>query len=262
MTTGTSIELSVLGWSAWAPGLVDRISWEEWANGNQTIEGSARADVSSVGSLQRRRLSDVTRMAFATVEQCMSDDLGTEPREGRMRFLFCSRYGEFPRSFNILQGLVRKEPVSPTAFSMSVHNTAASQFSIHCKDPSPFTAIAAGESSLENAFVDAWAQLQEDDCDTIMLVYHDQPLPDLYQDQATSVTCSLALAILLTAQSAGDIASILRLSWLPSRTAEGTTATRVNTTLPVIRLLLGTDTTVTLDTGRLAWTWTGSDAQH
>jgi hypothetical protein len=255
VAVGNSVELAVNRWAAWAPGVADAASWNQWARGEGAIKGPVRPDVSFVASLQRRRLSDVSRMAFAVAEQCLDE---VEPRPG---LVFCSRYGEYPRSFEILQGLARQEPASPTAFSMSVHNTAASQFSMHRRDHSPYTALAAGETTLETAFVEAWSQIVENTGNSVAVVYHDQPLPALYRHQETSVTDSLALGMLLSLPSSDGVERTLRLTWRPSRTQAPAAREDTNPVLAVIRLLLLDGSPVTQDTGRLVWTWSGRDAR-
>ncbi len=249
------VELAVRRWAAWAPGVADAASWDRWARAEGAIEGPLRPDVNFVASLQRRRLSDVSRMAFSVAARCLDE---VEPRPG---LVFCSRYGEYPRSFEILAGLARQEPVSPTAFSMSVHNTAASQFSMHRQDRSPCTALAAGEATLETAFVEAWSQIAGRAGGSMIVVYHDQPLPALYRDQETSVTDSLALGMLLSLPASGGAGRTLRLTWRPSRRQAPAARAAGNPVLAVIRLLLLGGSPVTQDTGRLVWTWTGQDAQ-
>ena len=195
-------------------------------------------------------------MAFAVVEQCL-DGISDEERD-HMRYVYCSRYGEYPRSFDILWGIVNGETTSPTAFSNSVHNTAASQIAIHRKDQSPFIAIAACETCLENAFVEAWTQTNEGH--RVMLIYHDQQLPDLYRDQPTSVRAPLALAILLSKPHVHERNPVFRLDWRASELPETVYGLNDNTVLPIIRLLAQGGSSITHDTGRVAWTWTRVNA--
>lgn len=255
MAIGGSVELVVRRWAAWAPGVEDAASWDRWAKGEATIAGSVEPDVSFVSPLQRRRLSEASRMAFAVAAQCMEDADAGAP------WVFCSRYGEYPRSFEILQDLARQQPASPTAFSMSVHNTAASQFSIHRRDRSQFTALAAGEATLEAAFVEAWCRIGQATGGSVLLVYHDQPLPDLYRQQATTVTHSLALALLLSRPTADAARPILRLAWHPGPGDPAAGADAANPVLAVIRLLHSGDGPVAQDTGRLVWTWSRPGAE-
>jgi hypothetical protein len=207
-----------------------------------------------VAPLQRRRLSEVTRMAFAVAAECLDEG---EPTPG---FVFCSRYGEYAESFESLQQIVRSEPISPAAFSMSVHNTAASQFAMHRKDRAPCSALAAGESTLETGFIEAFAQIGERGR-PVMLVYHDQPLPGLYREQPTTVRSSLALALLLERPAASGEGRRLRLEWRSSEKRQAA-AGGGNSICAVIRLLEAGGAPVVQDTGRLVWTWSGQGGRH
>src|SRR3546814_2016240 len=131
-----------------------RASWHEWAAGKKSIAGPADPDVSFVKPLLRRRLSPLNRMAFYVASSCMP--------EGETPFcIFCSRYGEYARAFEILNSMAGGEPVSPNAFSLSVHNTVSSLFSIARGDRTHSTAMAAGASTLEGGFLEASGLLAE-----------------------------------------------------------------------------------------------------
>lgn len=185
-------------------------------------------------------------MAFRVATDCL------EGEDARPISVFCSRYGEFSRAFEILSDLARDEPVSPMAFSLSVHNTASSLFSIMREDTSHSTALAAGEATLEAGFLECWSLLQEDTAQTALLVYSDQVLPELYADQETTVSDSAALAFLLRLPGGKQQAPALGLSWRSNR---GAKAAVENSALRVLRLLLKGGDPIVLDTGRLTWTW-------
>jgi hypothetical protein len=247
---GNSIELAVRRWAAWPPDIAadpDRASRDGEAGAAPT-----RPDVSFVAPLQRRRLSEVTRMAFAVAAHCLDPD---EPSPG---FIFCSRYGEYADSFESLQQVVQQQQPSPTTFSLSVHNTAASQFATHRKDRAPCSALAAGEATLESGFVEAWSQIAESG-GPAMVVYYDQPLPALYREQPTTVRSNLALALLLA--RAEGCEQRLRLAWRQSEAGAATGCGNGDPVRAVIRLLRHGGPPVAQDTGRLIWTWSGQGAQ-
>jgi hypothetical protein len=143
---------------------------------------------------------------------------------------------------------------------MSVHNTAASQLAIHLRDTSPSTALAAGESTLEAAFVEAWCQLREDYAQHVLIVCHDQPLPDLYDGQDTSVTQSLAVGLLVSLPRPNQATSTLCLSWTPGTAETAVPAAVAEPVLSVLSLLLDSRP-VSHNAGRLTWTWTKLDAE-
>jgi len=244
-----SIELEVVRWSAWAPGLEDVPSWRAWAEGTKCISGEIKPDVRFVERLLRRRLSPLNRMAFKVAADCLAGD------EASPLSVFCSRYGEFSRAFEILNNLTREEPASPMTFSLSVHNTVSSLFSIMRQDTSHSTALAAGEASLEAGFLECWSLLKEGTAATALLVYCDQILPEMFSSQETTVNDNAALAFLLRLPEKKN-ASALGLSWCPSieKNAEAVRAAD-NSALRVLRLLLTGGEPIASDFGRLTWEW-------
>lgn len=246
-----SIDLAVVRWSAWAPGLSEVSAWKEWAAGTRDLSPDPeKPDVSFVPAMLRRRLSSLSRMAFHVAAQCL--DSGPPPDA----YVFCSRYGEYERSFEILSGLARQEAVSPAAFSHSVHNTSASLLSIDREDPAPYTALAAGAATLESAFLEAWALLNSQEAGRVLLVYHDEPLPPLYKEQETNVTLKCALALVLQPCEADLKADRLQLSWQGTPDDSSLPLEVNDPALRVLRLLIDGGDPFTNDTGRLAWSWT------
>lgn len=259
MTATGSTELAVSCWSAWAPGLPDRASWDAWASGEREISGAVDPDVSFVRPLLRRRLSPLNRMAFHVATACLSGDQSPF-------CVFCSRYGEYARAFEILNSMAEGEPVSPNAFSLSVHNTVSSLFSISRQDRTHSTAIAAGEATLEAGFLEACGLLAEAPEASALLVYYDEPLPAFYADQADAVDAievSAALALLLRRpQPSSPQETTLRLNWRARREAEARGSTPVNPALRLARLLTEAETESEFSDGRLTWTWSRHVAGH
>lgn len=249
MNSQQQIDLAVCRWSAWAPGLVDQASWHGWAEGRETISGPVAPDVRFVAPLARRRLSGLSRMVFRAAADCLADE------QGPVSYVMCSRWGEFDRSFGILTGLAKGEAVSAAAFSNSVHNTSASLFTIEKQDHSQSTALAGGDATLEAGFIEAWCQLNDGLAPSVLVVYHDDPLPELYRGQPSTVVHSAAFAMLLRLPRPGQDAIDLRLSWAPRGAAPGTPSTVPDPALEVLRLLLNGGDPVVFDRERLAWTW-------
>jgi hypothetical protein len=138
----------------------------------------------------RRRLSPLARMSLHVAHAC-AEGLS------QLRLVFASRHGELNRTMDLLRQLAHDEPLSPTAFSLSVHNTAAGIFSIVRRDRSPATAIAAGDETLGCALLEAYCQLEADPALPVLVVYADEPLPEPYRGFATGPEPHHALAVLL-----------------------------------------------------------------
>ncbi len=245
------IELSIARWSAWAPGLSTPAAWEKWAA--DTLDPSLHAekpDVSFVPAMLRRRLSSLSRMVFHVAATCLDGEALPDA------YVYCSRYGEYERGFEILAGLARQESVSPAAFSHSVHNTSASLFSIDRGDSAPYTALAAGAATLESAFLEAWTLLKSGEAGRVLLIYHDEPLPPLYKGQETNVTQNCALALLLQPSKTSLETDQLELSWQGSPADSPLPLEADDPALQVVRLLINGGEPFTNDTGRLIWQWT------
>lgn len=249
------ISLSVCRWAAWAPGLNSWDDWKAWAGGSSVATGPATPDVRFVPPMMRRRLSGLSRMAFRVAEDCLAD------REQQVAYVFSSRYGEYQRSYQLLADLARDEPLSAAAFSMSVHNTAASLFSIERGDTSQSTSVAGGEATLETAFLDAWCLLQDGAAPAVLVIYHDEVLPELYQAQTTTVGTSAAIAMLLQqSNSTSDDETQLTLSWRARQKGSAADPALADPALQVLKLLIKGDGSLAVDAGRLMWTWSAQSA--
>lgn len=108
-------------------------------------------DLSHIKALQRRRLSTSARMVFSILKNF---ELGNTP------IIFSSKYGEIDRAYNLLNDLAKNEDISPTSFSLSVHNAISALHSIFAKNEAEICAISS-QNSLEYAFLNAYLKLQE-----------------------------------------------------------------------------------------------------
>lgn len=150
------LSFSVKGWQAWP-----------------TPTGNADSpDVSSIPPLLRRRLNPLGRVAVSVM-------LPLFEQYGAMPIVFCSRHGDVAKTLGMLETLAQGEPLSPTAFSLSVHNALAGLFSIHRKSEQPITAIAAGAEELVPVLLECLGQLQNQ-AEHVLCVFCDEPLPEFY----------------------------------------------------------------------------------
>lgn len=173
------IEFSVIGWSAWAPGLSSPRDWLDWAAADPVApHGDGAPALADVPAVMRRRIDRLGRMAIASADAC---DV-TQARED-IPLVFVSRHGDVAGSVELLRALGQAQPLSPTAFSLSVHNAVAALYSIVRKRRGNYLALAAGAASVENACVEA-AGLLADGAPEVLLVCYDGPLPDVYADFA------------------------------------------------------------------------------
>lgn len=241
------IEVAVDQWAAWAPGVETPGDWEQWARGERQFGPlDAKPAVSFVKPLARRRLSRLSRMSLEVAEACRLGE--TVPF-----YVFCSRFGEYDRTVDALKGLARGEPMSPTVFSQSVHNTSAGHFTINNKDQTPTTTIAASEATLEGGFLEAWTALDRGTVSRAMVVYHDEPLLEPYKRPYPVLDVPIAAAFVIGLPTSG---AKLSLGWEPnSATQSERCETQEHPVLRVLRLVIGTQARVQVPTSRLSWEW-------
>ena len=188
----------IQNWSAWTPNVKSKGNWQLWANDQATNSFSDDLNISDVPAMLRRRLSNLGKMAIA----CAND---TEQNIPQRPSLFCSRHGELVRSVGLLTSLAQGELLSPTHFSLSVHNAIGGMLSINKKDHSNITAIAAAENMIPTALLEAQLIMQEQDCDEILCVIYDDLIPEPYAEHTTIPDQAHALALVLS-NKASDIA--------------------------------------------------------
>lgn len=177
-------------WRAWAPGLDSTDDWLAWSKAPERLHDCGeQPDVSFLPALQRRRLSRLARMVF---------QVAWPLAEGHpaLPLVFVSRHGETPRSLAILQDLAVAEPLSPTQFSLSVHNAIIGQWSILRGDTSEMTALAGEGDGLEMAMLEA-ATLLADGAPAVLLMIGEEAQPALYAPFIDDVPFPYALALLL-----------------------------------------------------------------
>jgi hypothetical protein len=164
------------------------IRWVEWDAHPQRNGAPASAELAFVDPLLRRRLSPLARISLKVAHDCAGS-------AGSVRMVYASRHGELNRTTEMLQDLAAGEPLSPTAFSMSVLNASAGLFSIARKDTAPATAVSAGDESFGFGLVEASLQLASNPGAPVLLVFADEPVPDVYG--AHDNDCAHAVGLLL-----------------------------------------------------------------
>ena len=185
------ITFNIAQWRAWAPGLESAAAWQAWCQDPVLLPASEAApDVSFLPAMQRRRLSRLARMAFS-VGWPLAEGLQDLP------LVFISRHGETPRTLDILSDLANDQPLSPTQFSLSVHNAVIGLWSILRNETAEMTALAAAGDGLEHGILEAAALLDEGAPAVLLVITEEQP-PEAYASWIVDVPFPYALGLLLT----------------------------------------------------------------
>lgn len=153
-------------------------------------------DVSFVEPMLRRRLSSLARMSLRVAYDCAHD-------VPEVRFVYASRHGELARTTTMLESIADGEILSPTVFSMSVLNASAGLFSMLQKNTAPSTAVSAGNSSFGYGLMEASLQLAANPEQAVLLVFADEPVPDVYGAVGSPASGAHAVGVLL--QSSAEI---------------------------------------------------------
>src|SRR5918994_1780059 len=165
---------SVASSAAWAPQIETRDEWLAWAFDDRVITGRSSPSIRPMPSMLRRRASFLGKMALEVAYQCVGSRTDTPT-------VFSSRHGEASRSADLLLDLARDVPLSPTSFSLSVHNATGGLFSIARGDSAANNALAGGTSTVEHAVIEACGLMAEGE-PAVLLVVYVCPLPSFYSN--------------------------------------------------------------------------------
>lgn len=182
---------SIAQWHGWTKGLHDPNSWLDWAEHPYCPTGDQSPPrLDFLPPMQRRRLSPLAREVFACAWPLA---------EGRpnMPLVYASRHGETSRNFGLLQSLAADEPLSPTAFGLSVHNAIAAQWSIIRRETAESVAISVEDDGLEHAFIEAAMLFDQGHENVLVMLAEEQP-PHPYAPWVDDVPMSYAAAFRLS----------------------------------------------------------------
>jgi hypothetical protein len=265
------IRFSVAAHAAWAPGRETAAAWQAWADAatdevNETTSEPGVADATAAAgdpplkampAMLRRRASPAGKMALEAAYAAYPVD--GVLAESEIPAIFCSRHGECGRSAELLIDLARGVPLSPAAFSLSVHNATAGLFSIARRDHANSLALAAGRGTVEHAAIEACGLLA-DGAPAVLLVAADGPLPPMYQEFADCDEQAFGWAWLLTRPDDGD-AGAISLRWSSAAQADGDQQEDVALSaaepggLQVMRFFLSGAARLERQADRRHWTW-------
>ncbi|MFG6446708.1 beta-ketoacyl synthase chain length factor [Roseateles sp. BYS180W] len=203
MSGGALISFGVQRWSAWAPGLDSNEKWLSWFDAPSSIPASAEmAPLPWMAPLQRRRLEPFGRALFQVAHEVLPD-IGFEGP-----IVLASGWGEVGRAVTMLQSLASGQGVSPTQFSLSVHNAAVAQHAIAQQCRGNITALSGADGSAHAGLLEALA-LIKDGASRVILLSVEQPVPESYAAELQARPCAdvvpslRAWAVVLDGQAQG-----------------------------------------------------------
>ena len=241
------VTFSIVSHAAWAPGLTTSEAWSQWARAPHRIVGGEEPGVKAMPAMLRRRAGFLGKMALEVAYRCLE---GRGDGPGTIPTVFCSRHGEVSRALELLSDLARGEALSPTAFSMSVHNATAGLLTIARGDRANHIALAAGAATIEHAVIEACGLLA-DGARMVLLVASDCQLPELFLPFQECEEQPHAWAWLMKTAHAGD-GDAIALRWSASDEAP---SSGMPGGLAVAAFHLGGASRMERCDGRMRWSW-------
>jgi len=157
-----------------------------------TLEKPSEPKLDWLKPMQRRRLSTFAKLGLHCAQATMGE------LDTKVDTVFSSRHGDLHKTSELLADLANDEPLSPTTFSLSVHNAVAGLYSIFTRNTAPNTAISSGKDTFFMAMLDAYCKLKSGVAEQILLVHIDRVLPTPYEIYADETQVDHAVSCLLT----------------------------------------------------------------
>lgn len=228
------LSFNVLAWSVWPP----------LTGGDAQDLAVLQKDVLAFMPMHlKRRLSPLAKTVFCALTPCAVADTS-------IPVVFSSSHGELAKSLELIKLIEAGEEISPTTFSLSVHNAIAGLFSIAFGYTSEVTVLAPGEEGIAPAFLEAMGLLHEGAAEVLM-VFYDEPLPDFYPTAPFQLSADTACAVALRIAKAGT-GTRLQFSRGNGVGYQGEQPAQ----LPLFsQFLSGTAAELTITTPRQSWHW-------
>jgi hypothetical protein len=230
-------------WNAWAPGINNIDDWLNWSNGGAVLQQDKTVVPDAVPKMLQRRLSPLAKAVFNSADKCIvtGEQIPT---------VFSSAHGEICKSLEMLNAIQAGDEVSPTAFSLSVHNAIAGLFSIVYANQQEITVIAPGQEGIAPAFIEGLGILQEG-ADAVLLVLYDEPIADFYPVSPFHLNADNTHALTLRLALTGDG---LPLQFIRSSMTRDDGEQPIQL-LAFLRFLLAEDRSLSLGNRGHGWRW-------
>lgn len=164
----------VLDWSFWNAQWPGAKAVEDHFLRGQNAEPMELPSCRHVPSLLRRRLSLLMRMVLDSGLEALQR-AGIDP--AAVAKVLASRHGEIHTLLRLFESLAASEPLSPTAFSHSVHHSAVGYFGVTHGNTHPSRAVSSGQNSLAAGLLEAMGLLARDPETPVLLCLADEIFP-------------------------------------------------------------------------------------
>ncbi len=190
----------VLDWSFWNAQWPGAKAVEDHFLRGQSSAPMEQPACRHVPSLLRRRLSLLMRMVLDSgLEALQRADI--DPSLAAK--VLASRHGEIHTLLRLFESLATPEPLSPTAFSHSVHHSAVGYFGVTHANTRPSRAVSAGKNGLAAGLLEAMGLLVRDPETPVLLCLADESFPSGFPGDAPDSRDDLprVLSLVLASQA-------------------------------------------------------------
>ena len=239
------IAATVRRWSAWSPGLEDADAWSNWCTAPTELAAEGRPDARFLPAMLRRRCGSLARIMLTAAFDCCE-----QAELAEVATVFASRHGNINESIDLLDRLAEHQPLSPTAFSHTVHNAQAGLFSIAAANRRASSSIAAQQDSFACGYLEALTLLERDPERPVLLVVGDVPLAPTFAPLVDEPPGAYGLGLLLARDGEGTPLAFGR----PPETDEPRLA-RWPDAIEFLRWYLSGEPGLVLGSARRPWRW-------
>ena len=237
--------ISVREWAAWAPGVETQKDWRQFALGPHALGKEGAPTLRFMPSMLRRRCDQLSRMMMQVAEAACDVEL-----RGEVACIFASRHGSLSTTVSLLETLAADEPISPTRFSHSVHNTQAGLFSIWARNPKPSMSVAAGADTFAHGFLEAVCALNRAKGPPVLFVTGDESVPEPFASTVDYGRSAFAIALLIAGPEPGTT-----LDFRLEAARENDVESEQPHELTFLRWWLSEEKTLRIVSGTRVWIW-------
>ena len=183
------LSLSIKASNILCRGLTSKENLREWAKKPSVLSDDLPfKKYEYIPMMQARRMSQATGLACENFLEILHEHQIESA-------VFLSEHGELERSHKIIEALSSNNNISPTDFSMSVHNVAAGLSTILSKQSIEVSSISAGQDGLAQALYEILVFL-ESGAKNVLLIAFDGAIPEFYYNYGVSHEPTYAVALL------------------------------------------------------------------
>ena len=238
------VDLHIESWGVVIPGVNSKEELLSWLKSPESLSGEpGKMSLKNVPPMLRRRFGTLGKYAVAASLQILKG-------EEAIPSVFASRHGNTTLTLSLLEEMGRGEPMSPTGFSLAVHNAVSGLYSIARKDTSMVTSLAVIEGLVLHALLEAAGQLQVSD--RVLCVIYDIPLPGLYRRYCTTSEIPYAIALIM-GRSGGETYVLEQCEKVKNISSPSEPQALVSESFSFLELLAGTTTEMEIEVNGAAW---------